>query len=128
MALVINNNKTNKLQDEDNDEENDIDGDDYDDDDKVKSKKKKVQKTKQVKKVIAKKREAIAAKPKIPFAIPTLNPTTTTGVNTTLLSEKTLFTGQKLIVLQADIVNVVADAIIHPTSNNIYMGGQVGKY
>jgi hypothetical protein len=67
-----------------------------------------------------------------------LNNTTTTisnnnnnnnisGVNTTLLSEKTLFTGQKLIVLQADIVNVVADAIINPTSNNIHMGGQVGK-
>ena len=32
----------------------------------------------------------------------------------------------KLTVLQANIVDVVADAIVHPTNNSFYMGGQVG--
>ncbi|ELT93761.1 hypothetical protein CAPTEDRAFT_2551 [Capitella teleta] len=45
----------------------------------------------------------------------------------TILSEKKLFLGQKLTVLQGDIVNVVADAIIHPTNASLYMGGEVGQ-
>lgn len=45
----------------------------------------------------------------------------------TILSEKKLFLGQKLTVLQGDIVKVSADAIIHPTSASLYMGGEVGQ-
>lgn len=45
----------------------------------------------------------------------------------TILSEKKLFLGQKLTVLQGDIVKVTADAIVHPTSSNFYMGGEVGS-
>ena len=33
----------------------------------------------------------------------------------------------QLTVLQGDIVKVTADAIVHPTSSNFYMGGEVGK-
>ncbi|KAK2160739.1 hypothetical protein LSH36_127g06062 [Paralvinella palmiformis] len=43
----------------------------------------------------------------------------------TILSEKKLFLGQKLTVLQGDIVKVVADAIVNPTDKNFYMGGEV---
>ncbi|XP_052769994.1 core histone macro-H2A.1-like isoform X1 [Mya arenaria] len=45
----------------------------------------------------------------------------------TILSERKLFLGQKLTVLQGDIVKVTADAIVHPTSSNFYMGGEVGS-
>ncbi|KAL4239340.1 Core histone macro-H2A.1 [Mactra antiquata] len=45
----------------------------------------------------------------------------------TILHEKKLFLGQKLTVLQGDIVKVTADAIVHPTSSNFYMGGEVGS-
>ncbi|CAF0711562.1 unnamed protein product [Brachionus calyciflorus] len=47
--------------------------------------------------------------------------------NVTLLNERTLPTGQKLTVIQADITNVVADAIVHPTNNSFYLGGEVGS-
>lgn len=33
----------------------------------------------------------------------------------------------QLTVLQGDLVNVAADAIVHPTNNTFYMGGEVGK-
>ncbi|KAK2170476.1 hypothetical protein NP493_1151g00008 [Ridgeia piscesae] len=44
----------------------------------------------------------------------------------TILSEKKLFLGQKLTVIQGDLVTVSADAIVHPTNNTLYMGGEVG--
>ncbi len=34
--------------------------------------------------------------------------------------------GQKLTVVQADITNVKVDAIVHPTNNSFYLGGEVG--
>ncbi|XP_025083826.1 core histone macro-H2A.1-like isoform X1 [Pomacea canaliculata] len=45
----------------------------------------------------------------------------------TILSEKKLFLGQKLTVLQGDIVKVAADAIVHPTNSTYHMGGEVGQ-
>ena len=48
-----------------------------------------------------------------------------TGV--TLLSEKTLFLGQKLTVIQGDIATVGADAIVHPTNSNWNMTGSCGS-
>ena len=30
-------------------------------------------------------------------------------------------------MVQADIVDVVVDAIVHPTNNSFYLGGQVGS-
>lgn len=49
------------------------------------------------------------------------------GSGITILSEKKLFLGQKLTVIQGDIVNITADAIIHPTNASFYMGGDVGQ-
>ncbi|CAG5122719.1 unnamed protein product [Candidula unifasciata] len=43
------------------------------------------------------------------------------------LSEKKLFLGQKLTVMQGDLVKMSADAIVHPTSSNYHLGGQVGQ-
>ncbi|KAL8592666.1 hypothetical protein ACOMHN_037606 [Nucella lapillus] len=45
----------------------------------------------------------------------------------TILSEKKLFLGQKLTVLQGDIVKVYADAIVHPTNSTYHLGGEVGQ-
>ncbi|XP_067133396.1 core histone macro-H2A.1-like [Centruroides vittatus] len=45
----------------------------------------------------------------------------------TVLTEKQLFLGQKLTVIQGDITDVTTDAIVNPTNNKFYMGGQVGK-
>ncbi|KAL8617608.1 hypothetical protein ACOMHN_064698 [Nucella lapillus] len=45
----------------------------------------------------------------------------------TVLSEKKLFLGQKLTVLQGDLVKVCADAIVHPTNSSYFMGGEVGQ-
>ncbi|XP_050405606.1 core histone macro-H2A.1 [Patella vulgata] len=45
----------------------------------------------------------------------------------TTLSEKKLFLGQKLTVVKGDIVKMAADAIVHPTSSNYHMGGEVGN-
>ncbi|XP_029638788.1 core histone macro-H2A.1 isoform X5 [Octopus sinensis] len=44
-----------------------------------------------------------------------------------VLSEKKLFLGQKMTVLQGDITKINADAIIHPTNSTYYMGGEVGS-
>jgi histone H2A len=33
----------------------------------------------------------------------------------------------QLTVIQGDIVQVAADAIIHPTNASLYMGGEVGQ-
>ena len=34
----------------------------------------------------------------------------------------------QLTVLQGDLVKVAADAIVHPTNNTFYMGGEVGEW
>ncbi|XP_063884917.1 core histone macro-H2A.1-like isoform X1 [Scylla paramamosain] len=44
----------------------------------------------------------------------------------TVLSEKKLFLGQKLTVVQSDISTVVADAVVHPTNANLDFLGEVG--
>ena len=33
----------------------------------------------------------------------------------------------QLTVIQGDLVKVAADAIVHPTNNTLFMGGEVGK-
>ncbi|XP_059168350.1 core histone macro-H2A.1-like isoform X2 [Physella acuta] len=43
------------------------------------------------------------------------------------LSEKKLFLGQKLTVMQGDLVKMSADAIVHPTNGTYHMGGEVGQ-
>ncbi|XP_029303187.1 core histone macro-H2A.1 isoform X2 [Cottoperca gobio] len=45
----------------------------------------------------------------------------------TVLSTKSLFLGQKLQVVQADISIVDSDAVVHPTSSSLYTGGEVGS-
>ncbi|XP_060066597.1 core histone macro-H2A.1-like [Ylistrum balloti] len=45
----------------------------------------------------------------------------------TILSEKKLFLGQKMTVIQGDLVKILSDAIVHPTSSAFYMGGEVGS-
>ncbi|BFZ03876.1 hypothetical protein BsWGS_06915 [Bradybaena similaris] len=43
------------------------------------------------------------------------------------LSEKKLLHGQKLTVMQGDLVKTLADAIVNPTNATYYMGGEVGQ-
>ncbi|XP_034406477.1 core histone macro-H2A.1 isoform X1 [Cyclopterus lumpus] len=45
----------------------------------------------------------------------------------TVLSTKSLFLGQKLQVVQADISIVDSDAVVHPTNSSLYSGGEVGS-
>ncbi|XP_029956835.1 core histone macro-H2A.1 isoform X2 [Salarias fasciatus] len=45
----------------------------------------------------------------------------------TVLSTKSLFLGQKLQVVQADISIVESDAVVHPTNSSLYTGGEVGS-
>uniref|UniRef100_A0A3B5Q0U7 MacroH2A.1 histone n=1 Tax=Xiphophorus maculatus TaxID=8083 RepID=A0A3B5Q0U7_XIPMA len=45
----------------------------------------------------------------------------------TVLSTKSLFLGQKLQVVQADISAVESDAVVHPTNSTLYSGGEVGS-
>ncbi|XP_048022619.1 core histone macro-H2A.1 [Megalobrama amblycephala] len=45
----------------------------------------------------------------------------------TVLSSKSLFLGQKLQVVQADIATIESEAVIHPTNSTFYMGGEVGS-
>ncbi|XP_058852546.1 core histone macro-H2A.1 isoform X2 [Acipenser ruthenus] len=45
----------------------------------------------------------------------------------TVLSTKSLFLGQKLQVVQADIATIDCDAVIHPTNTDLYTGGEVGS-
>lgn len=44
----------------------------------------------------------------------------------TVLSEKTLFLGQKLSVVQGDLATFEVDAVIHPTNATFHLGGEVG--
>ncbi|XP_054073279.1 core histone macro-H2A.1 isoform X5 [Rissa tridactyla] len=43
----------------------------------------------------------------------------------TVLSTKSLFLGQKLQVVQADIATIDSDAVVHPTNSDFYTGGEV---
>ncbi|XP_040200684.1 core histone macro-H2A.1 isoform X2 [Rana temporaria] len=55
---------------------------------------------------------------------------TTEGAPTngfTILSTKSLFLGQKLQVVKADIANLESDAVVHPTGSDLYTGGEVGS-
>ncbi|XP_049896309.1 core histone macro-H2A.1 isoform X2 [Epinephelus moara] len=45
----------------------------------------------------------------------------------TVLSTKSLFLGQKLQVVRADISIVESDAVVHPTNSSLYTGGEVGS-
>ncbi|XP_068587691.1 core histone macro-H2A.1 isoform X2 [Cebidichthys violaceus] len=45
----------------------------------------------------------------------------------TVLSTKSLFLGQKLQVVQADISIVDSEAVVHPTNSSLYTGGEVGS-
>ncbi|KAL1252358.1 hypothetical protein QQF64_017051 [Cirrhinus molitorella] len=45
----------------------------------------------------------------------------------TVLSSKSLFLGQKLQVVQADIASIESEAVVHPTNSTFYMGGEVGS-
>uniref|UniRef100_A0A4W3HUL1 MacroH2A.1 histone n=1 Tax=Callorhinchus milii TaxID=7868 RepID=A0A4W3HUL1_CALMI len=49
------------------------------------------------------------------------------GDTFTILSTKSLFLGQKLQVVQADIATIDSDAVIHPTNSDLYTGGEVGS-
>jgi len=92
---------------------------------------KKVVKTKEVKRLkkaapkAADKVEKSANKAKAVTTLKKAAKTKSTGV--TLLSEKTLFLGQKLTVIQGDIATVGADAIVHPTNSNWNMTGSCGN-
>ncbi|KAI7795739.1 core histone macro-H2A.1 isoform X1 [Triplophysa rosa] len=52
---------------------------------------------------------------------------TTAADRFTVLSSKTLFLGQKLQVVQADIATIESEAVVHPTNSTFYMGGEVGS-
>lgn len=45
----------------------------------------------------------------------------------TVLSTKSLFLGQKLQVVQADIASIDSDAVVHPTNTDFYTRGEVGN-
>ncbi|CAL4123072.1 unnamed protein product, partial [Meganyctiphanes norvegica] len=45
----------------------------------------------------------------------------------TVLSEKKLFLGQKLTVVQSDLSTVACDAIVHPTNASLALMGEVGQ-
>lgn len=45
----------------------------------------------------------------------------------TVLSEKTLFLGQKLTVIQGDISELTVDCVVHPTNSSFSMAGQCGS-
>ncbi|XP_031304928.1 core histone macro-H2A.1 isoform X3 [Camelus dromedarius] len=51
----------------------------------------------------------------------------TPGDGFTVLSTKSLFLGQKLQVVQADIASIDSDAVVHPTNTDFYTGGEVGN-
>lgn len=56
---------------------------------------------------------------------------TTEGTPTdgfTVLSTKSLFLGQKLQVVQADIAAIGSDAVVHPTNTDFYTGGEETRW
>lgn len=75
----------------------------------------------------AKSKPAKAPRPPKGFAPSAEAVAATSAGGFTILSEKKLFLGQKMTVIQGDIVKIAADAIVHPTSSSFYMGGEVGS-
>ena len=49
------------------------------------------------------------------------------GPGFTLLSEKTLFLGQSMCVVQGNIAEIDVDAVVHPTNAKLNLAGEVGK-
>jgi len=45
----------------------------------------------------------------------------------TVLSEKTLFLGQKFLVVQGNVADIKCDAVVHPTNASFSTTGEVGK-
>ncbi|XP_036079917.1 core histone macro-H2A.1 isoform X5 [Rousettus aegyptiacus] len=45
----------------------------------------------------------------------------------TVLSTKSLFLGQKLQVVQADIASIDSEAVVHPTNTDFYTGGETAE-
>lgn len=103
-----------------------------DGEEKKKVKKSSKKPTKEVKRLnkavplkVADKADKVVNKAKAVTTLKKAAKTKSTGV--TLLSEKTLFLGQKLTVIQGDIATVGADAIVHPTNSNWNMTGSCGS-
>jgi len=48
------------------------------------------------------------------------------GTAVTTLSERVLIRGQKLTVVQGNIIHIKADAVVHPTNGSLSFGGEVG--
>lgn len=49
------------------------------------------------------------------------------GPGFTMLSEKTLFLGQSLCVVQGNIAEIDVDAVVHPTNAKLNLAGEVGE-
>ncbi|UJR22367.1 hypothetical protein I4U23_025429 [Adineta vaga] len=60
------------------------------------------------------------------FSAPKSKAVALKGTAITTLSERVLNRGQKLTVVQGNIINITADAIVHPTSSSLNLGGEVG--
>ena len=54
-------------------------------------------------------------------------PSNDLGPGFTMLSEKTLFLGQSLCVVQGNIAEIEVDAVVHPTNAKLNLAGEVGK-
>ena len=54
-------------------------------------------------------------------------PSNDLGPGFTMLSEKTLFLGQSLCVVQGNIAEIDVDAVVHPTNAKLNLAGEVGK-
>lgn len=94
------------------------------------TKKSKVSSKKAVAKRMAEKKRSSRAKRQTAGSKGTSADSTTDGSQTgsfTVLSTKSLFLGQKLQVVQADIATIDSDAVIHPTNSSLYTGGEVGN-
>ena len=54
-------------------------------------------------------------------------PSNDLGPGFTMLSEKTLFLGQSLCVVQGNIAEIDVDAVVHPTNAKLNLAGEVGE-
>lgn len=59
---------------------------------------------------------------------PKKDATSDIGPGLTVLSEKTLFLGQSLSVIQGNIADMKVDAIVNPTNGTFSLAGEVGKW
>jgi len=80
-------------------------------------------------KAVAVKVKAIASPPKkaAPKKVAAASPVKNAEGGMAVLSEKTLFLGQKLTVVQGNIADVKCDAVIHPTNAGFNTTGEVGN-